>query len=291
MKYLEVNKVLNIVKNNTELYRVILMFTSLVCSALLYNIFLFPLNLVTGGTPGIATITKYTHNIDPAITLFILSTITAILSFIFLGFKRTIGSLIAGSIILPLLVELTTNIYTLFDFSNTDTLMLVIFAGVLSGVSNGLMYKSGYSNGGFPIISQILFEKCQISIALSSLIINITIVIIGGFFFGFTNVLYAIVFLYINNIVLDKVLLGISNNKAFYIITSKEEEIRNYIVDNMNHTITTFAVKGGFLEKKRHVLLVVTPSREYYNLNKVIKSIDKQAFFVATNAYEVEGAK
>ena len=113
----------------------------------------------------------------------------------------------------------------------------------------------------------------------------------GGFFFGFTNVLYAIVFLYINSIVLDKVLLGISNNKAFYIITDKEDEIRDYIVNNMQHTMTTFEVKGGFLEKRRNVILVVTPSREYYHLTETLKSIDKDAFFVATDAYQVEGAK
>ena len=59
----------------------------------------------------------------------------------------------------------------------------------------------------------------------------------------------------------------------------------------MHHTITAFEVKGGFLEKEKHALLVVTPTREYYNLNKVIKKLDKNAFFVATNAYEVEGAK
>ena len=277
--------------NNPELDRILLMLVSIICSALLFNIFLFPLNLVTGGNQGIATITKYTHHIDPAVMLFILSTTIAILSFIFLGYKRTIGSLIAGSIILPLLVELTSGIDKYFDFSNTDMLMLVIFAGILSGVSNGLMYRSGYSKGGFPIISQILYEKFKISIALSSFIINMSIVIAGGFFFGFTNVLYAIVFLYINSIVLDKVLLGISNNKAFYIITDKEDEIRDYIVNNMQHTMTTFEVKGGFLEKRRNVILVVTPSREYYHLTETLKSIDKDAFFVATDAYQVEGAK
>ena len=70
-------------------------------------------------------------------------------------------------------------------------LLLVIFAGVISGAANGLMYKTGYSNGGLPIISQILFEKKQISIAKSSLVINIAIVLLGSLFFGTTNTLYA----------------------------------------------------------------------------------------------------
>ena len=64
---------------------------------------------------------------------------------------------------------------------------MVLLAGILSGVANGLMYKSGYSNGGFPIVSQILYEKHNISISKSSLVINVTIVLIGAYFFGITN--------------------------------------------------------------------------------------------------------
>ena len=90
---------------------------------------------------------------------------------------------------------------------------------------------------------------------------------------------------------MDKVLLGISNNKAFYIVTEKEEEVKEYIINNLNHTITIFNVTGGFSEKKGKVILTVIPSREYYYMTEGIKQIDKNAFFVVTDAYQVEGAK
>ena len=90
---------------------------------------------------------------------------------------------------------------------------------------------------------------------------------------------------------MDKVLLGISKNKAFYIITTKEDEIKKYIIEILNHTVTTFNVKGGFLSNKRRVLLAVVPTREYYKLTEGIKKIDNEAFFVVTDAYQVEGAK
>ena len=153
------------------------------------------------------------------------------------------------------------------------------------------MYKTGYSNGGFPVISQILFEEKQVPISKSSLAINVSIVLVGAYFFGITNALYAIIFLYINGIVLDKVLLGISNNKAFYIITSKDDEIKEYIIETLKHNVTTFEVKGGFLDKNRKVMLTVIPSREYYRVTEGIKEIDKDAFFVVTDSYTVEGAK
>ena len=270
--------------------RILLMGVSLLLSAVLYNVFLLPLNLVTGGTNGIATITKYVYDINPACMIFILSIACAIFSLMYLGVKRTIGTLVA-SVIYPLLVQITSPLNNIMSGEPVDVLLMVLFAGVLSGIANGLMYKTGYSNGGFPVVSQILFEKKHISVAKSSLVINVSIVLVGALFFGTTNALYAIIFLYINNIVLDRVLLGINNNKAFYIITKEEEKIKEYIVKTLGHNVTTFEVKGGYLDKDRKVILSVIPSREYYKVTEGIKEIDDTAFFVVTDSYQVEGAK
>ena len=282
--------ILEVIRKKKKLYRILLMGASLLVTAILYNVFLLPLSLVTGGTNGVATITHYLYGINPAIMLLLLSIACAILSLMYLGPKRTAGTLVA-SVVYPLLVQLTSPLTALISQSNTDMLLMVLFAGVLSGIANGLMYKTGYSNGGFPVISQILFEERQIPVGKSSLAINIAIVIVGAYFFGITNALYAIIFLYINSIVLDKVLLGISNNKAFYIITEEEKKVKEYIIKKLNHNVTTFEVKGGFLDKNRKVILTVIPSREYYRVTEGIKEIDKDAFFVVTDSYTVEGAK
>lgn len=283
------NNIIETIKSKNKISRVILMIISMVLNAILYNLFLLPLNMVTGGTPGIATITHYVYGINPSIMIFILSLACVIISFLYLGKERTMGTLLA-LFTYPILVQLTSPLNKVVS-DNPDILLLVIFAGVISGVANGLMYKTGYSNGGLPIISQILFEKKKISISKSSLFINVLIVLIGSFFFGTTTALYAIIFLYINNIVLDKVLLGISYNKAFYIITSKEQEIKDYILDTLGHDVTVFDVKGGFMEQKRKVLMTVVPSREYYRVTEGIKEIDPKVFFTATDSYQVEGGK
>lgn len=282
--------ILTTITKKKKLKRIFLMGISLLLSAVLYNVFLLPLNLVTGGTNGIATITNYVYDINPAFMILLLSIACAIFSLMYLGIKRTIGTLIA-SIVYPLLVHLTSPLNNIMGNEPVDVLLMVLFAGVISGIANGLMYKTGYSNGGFPVVSQVLFEKKHISVAKSSLVINVSIVLVGALFFGTTNALYAIIFLYINNIVLDRVLLGINNNKAFYIITKEEEKIKEYIIKTLGHNVTTFEVKGGYLDKDRKVILSVIPSREYYEVTEGIKEIDESAFFVVTDSYQVEGAK
>lgn len=278
------------VKKKHIIVRTIMIIVSLFISSLAYNLFLLPTNLVAGGANGISIIIKHVYKIDPSITIFIVLVICNILSFIFLGKERTIGTLFA-TILYPIFVEITSIFTNKITIDTTDLFLVVIFTGILTGIASGLMYKTGYSNGGLPVISQILYKYYKIPIAKSNLVLNSIVVIIGGIYFGWTMVMYAIILLYINSIIIDKVLLGISNNKAFYIITKEDKKVKDYIINVMHHSVTTFDVKGAFLEKKRRVLLTVIPSREYYRVTEGIKLIDKEVFFLATDAYQVEGGK
>lgn len=278
------------IKDKKELKRILMLIFSLFFSAIVYNLFLLPVNLVTGGAGGIATITNYVYDIDPALMILVISLTCALLSFMYLGPKVTAVTLLA-SLLYPFFVELTEPLVDIIQIDYSDMFIITIFAGVLNGIANGIMYKTGYNNGGLPVISQILEKYHKIPIATTSAIMNTTVVLIGGLFFGWTNVMYAIILIYLNTIIINKVLLGISNNKAFYIITSEEDKIREYIIKTLGHSVTVFDVKGGFLNKKEKVVLTVVPTREYYRVTEGIKTIDKDAFFVVTDSYEVVGGK
>ena len=79
-----------------------------------------------------------------------------------------------------------------------DLLVISIFIGFAGGVCNGLLYKTGFSNGGLPIISQIIYDKFKIPIGKTNFVINTIIVLIGGYYFGITMIMYAIIINYIN---------------------------------------------------------------------------------------------
>lgn len=282
--------ILKKINRNHLLKRYIMLFISLLISAIIFNLLIVPTNIVTGGVNGISIILKSLYNFSPAIVMLIISLILLLFSFMYLGVERTSGS-IASAFLYPFLVELTSKLPLYLHIATDDLLLVSIVIGVVGGFANGLMYKTGFSNCGLPIISQILYKEFKIPISKSNLIINSIIVIIGGMFFGFTMAMYALIILYINSFMLDRVILGVSKNKAFYIITKEDELVKKYIIEKLNHKVTIFNVKGGFLKRKRNVLLTVVPTRDYFIVTEGIKNIDQDAFFLACDAYEVEGGK
>lgn len=278
------------IKKKSILRRIITLVIALFVLSLVYNLFLLPTGLVAGGVNGIAIITNYVYGIDSSIMIFLVSSACLLFSFMYLGKERTLGSLLA-TFIYPLFIKITNLMTQNITLNYEDTFLMIIFAGIIGGLANGFIYKTGFSNGGLPIISQILDKYFKIPVTKSGMVINSIIIIIGSFFFGWTMLMYAIILVFINNLMIDKVLLGISKNKAFYIVTSKEQEIREYIVNKLHHTTTVFDVKGAFFEKKRKVLLLVVPTRDYYKVTEGVKLIDPEVFFVVEDAYEVKGGK
>lgn len=282
--------ILKKINKNHLLKRYFMLFISLLISAIIFNLFIVPTNIVTGGVNGISIILKNLYNFTPSIVILIISLILLLFSFIYLGLERTSGTIISA-FLYPFLVQITSKLPIYLNIATDDLLLVSIVIGVVGGFANGLMYKTGFSNCGLPIISQILYKELRIPISKSNLIINTIIVLIGGLFFGFNMVMYALIILYINSFMLDRVILGVSKNKAFYIITKEDELVKKYIIEKLKHNVTIFNVKGGFLERKRQVLLTVVPTRDYFAVTEVIKTINKDAFFLACDAYEVEGGK
>ena len=48
-------------------------------------------------------------------------------------------------------------------------------------------------------------------------------------------------------------MIGISQSKSFYIVTDKDTEVKDYILNKLNHGVTVLDVKGGYSKEKKKV--------------------------------------
>lgn len=273
-----------------RLKRYFQLFLGLIIVALAFNLFILPNNIVCGGVTGISIILTHLFGWQPSIIILVLDVILLIISYFALGKKTTAGSVL-GSILLPILIQATSFITNYATIDTNQILLSALFGGAVYGLGAGLIFKAGFTTGGTDIINQIISRYCHTSMG-SAMIWSDGLIVVGGvFFFGVTKLMYAMIVLYLISLITDKVLLGISSSKAFYIIAEKDEEIEQYIMSDLNHGVTIFDARGGFTKEKQKVLMCVVPTNEYFKLKEGIHMIDKDAFFVVTDAYEVFGGE
>lgn len=253
-----------------------------------FTVFFSQYNIVTGGSAGLSLIIKEFININSSFFVFIFSAVILLIGLILLGKDNTIKT-IFGVIIFPIFMEFTSIFPDIFNFQIPSLFLTIFLGGIIMGLGNGLILKSGYSTGGFQTIYQILYKYLGLSIGKSTMWINGILIVISGFFFDFTNVLYALIGLYVSSIITDKVMLDISASKTFYIVTDKYKEINEYISQTLGHSVTIMDGRGGYSNENKKVLLCAIPTREYFTAKHVIKDIDKNVFFLITDTYEIKG--
>ena len=261
----------------------------IILTAIAYNLFMLPSQVVYG-VGGIGVMFKKLFNLEPSVVILIGSVILLILSFILLGKDKTKNSVV-GSLLYPVFVSLTSWVPKYVDLKGADPILIVVFGAVIMGFGLGLIFKSGFTTGGTDILNQIVSKYFKISLGTAMFFTDGIIIASSVFVFGWTKLMYSVISLYIISIMTDKVILGISQSKAFYIITDHETDIKRYITNTLNHGVTVLDGRGGYTGNNQKVIMFIVPTKEYFMVKEGILQIDPNAFFIVTDAYEVSGAR
>ena len=71
----------------------------------------------------------------------------------------------------------------------------------------------------------------------------------------------------------DKVILGISQCKAFYIVTDHESEVKRFIIDHLSSGVTVLDGRGGYTGNNQKVIMCIIPTKDYFLAKEGILSI------------------
>ncbi len=255
--------------------------------AFVFNLFFLRYNIVCFGISGLSIVfDKY--GVNPSIFIMIANIVLLIIAYFVLGFDSAKNQLV-GALIYPVFIEITKFITDKIDLGNTEMVVIALLGGVLAGVGYGLIYKSNFSTGGTDVIIEIICKYLKISMGTSGLIVNGIIVAFGKIAFSWSTVLYAIFVSYLISIFTDKVLLGISRSKAFYIVTNKgiDDTVKNYLLSIDGVGATVIDAEGGYSSDSQTLLLAVVPTRSYFIVKDGLREIDKDIFFLVCDSYEV----
>ena len=257
--------------------------------AISYNLFFSPCDLDTGGISGLAIVIKKLFFINESIFIFIMNFLLLILSYIILG-KELTKNTILGSILLPFFINFTENINQFIVIANLDPLLITLLGGVISGIGYGMLFKNNFTSGGTDILNQIAEKKFKIPMNLSMIYIDGLIVLLGGFIFGVESFLYSVIALLLISNISNKTIIGMNQNKVFYIQTEQYKKVIAYLTKELHYDVTIFEMQGGFSEKKKKLILCSVKTNDYYKVKTALNYIDHQIFITITENYELLNA-
>lgn len=249
-----------------------------------FNVFLLPNEVASGGVSGISTILKGVFGWEPGLVQYAFNIPLFIAGVIFLG-KQFGARSLAGTLTLPLFVILTSG----WEPATLNPLLGALFGGISVGVGLGIVFRGNASTGGTDLAAQIITKYTGLTLGTSVMLIDGLIVLSAALVFDVEKGLYALIGLFVTTKTIDIIQLGFSQSKMVYIITNKQEEIRDAIYTEINRGVTKLPAVGGYTDAEKPILLVVVYQTEFSRLKHVIKAVDPSAFVIVSDAYEVLG--
>ncbi|MER2260613.1 MAG: YitT family protein [Psychrobacillus sp.] len=249
-----------------------------------FNVFLLPNQVASGGVSGISTILKGVFGWEPGLVQYAFNIPLFISGLIFLGARFGIKSLV-GTLVLPAVVLLTAG----WEPWTFNPLLGALFGGITVGLGLGIVFRGGASTGGTDLAAQIITKYTGFSLGRSVLLIDGLIVLSAAVVFDIEQALYALIGLFVTTKTIDIVQLGFSQSKMIYIITNKQDEMRDAIYKEIDRGVTKLPAYGGYTNEEKSILMVVAYQTEFTKLKQVVQIIDPTAFVIVSDAYEVLG--
>lgn len=241
------------------------------------NTFVHTAELLPGGFTGITLLLqeiflKYAGVKIPFVVFYWgLNIIPAAICFKYVGKRFTILSIwaiIASGFLTDVLPGLSVT---------NDTLLCTVFGGIVNGVAISLCLLAGATSGGTDFISIYVSEKTGRSIWNHIFIMNVVVLGIFGFLFGWSHALYSIIFQFASTQILNT-LYKRYQKSTLLIITEKPDELVKTIRETTGHDATLFKGEGCYTGAERNMLYTVISSDAEEKLIRQIKKTDSMAF-------------
>lgn len=249
-----------------------------------YPWFLVPNHIAPGGLTGLSTVLNYLFQWPVGITSLIMN-----IPLFLIGYRTMGRGFAARSLIATVLFSLLIDLLPLPPMTE-NPLLGALFGGVLLGVGLGLIFRGGATTGGTDMVARVIHERFRhISVGAILFTIDCIVVLLAALYIQVEYALYAFISLYVSAKLINVVLDGLTTEKACYIISEKNKEIKQGIMQELDRGTTVLNGEGGFSGQARPVLLCVVSAQEVVRLKTIVRRTDSQAFVFISDAHEVLG--
>jgi len=252
--------------------------------AVAYPLFLVPNHIAPGGLTGIATVLNFLFQWPVGTVSLLLNIPLFLIGYRSMGRVFAFRSLFA-TVLFSLLIDLIP-----MPAMTADPLLGAVFGGVLLGAGLGLILRGGATTGGTDMAARMVHSRFQhISVGALLFVIDCLVVLMAGVTIEAEYALYAFVSIYVSSKLVDMVMMGLTHDKACYVISSEYEAIKKALIVEMDRGVTMLHAEGGYSGQNRPILLCVLSAQEVGRLKSIVRAADEAAFVFISDAHEVLG--
>jgi uncharacterized membrane-anchored protein YitT (DUF2179 family) len=244
-----------------------------------------PYRFAGAGLSGIALLTRYVFDISPA---WVIAGGNVLL--LAWGWRVLSPRFVLWTLYVSLLASGAVAFFEFFSYPLlANTFLAALLAGVCSGIGMGLVFRVGGSTGGTDVLVAAARKRWGVDVGMFSFYINTAILFLSWFAVDLEQLLMGGVLLYVESVTIDSVMKSFDRRKQVTVITSKMDEVKRYIIEEMEKGATIVRGEGAYTGTERPMIMVVLNRRQAMELKLFTVSLDPNAFIIMADVAEVVG--
>lgn len=251
--------------------------------------FMIPNRFLDGGVTGISILLHELYHVNISLLVILLNLI-----FIYLGYKKIGKTFAIQTCIAVILLSLGLWFININPIT-TDKLLIAIFGGLLIGAGVGLVIRGGGVIDGAEVIAVFTRRKVGFSNSEIIMLINCLIFAVAAFKFGLETAMYSVITYFTATRATNYVVDGIEEFTAMNIISSQEDEVKNFLVNELGKGITVYKGERGYLpgsfdiKTDCQIIVTIVTRLEIKQIQDALRDIDPTAFVYVQSIREASG--
>lgn len=254
--------------------------------AFAYNLFFINYGIVPNGIYGVGALISYETGYSPALFLIIVNILLMLIS-LFVIKPQKVKKYLWSTLLIPFFIFVTDFLAQYIYFYDLEKVMVLIVGSFLTGLGYSMIFKAGQNVGGIDILQELIDSGAEYKNKIFSYIFEFIVLVATIKILGFESMIYSLIVIIIVRYMATRSKIGVSSSKTFYIITTKEQEVKKYILEELKHDLTEFNTKGGYSHNNSKIIMTAIDTKEYYALKEGILLIDPKAFISIIDSFEV----
>lgn len=248
--------------------------------------FLVPSHTAVSSISGLAIVLSNLIPLSVSEITFILNIGLLVVGFILCGPEFGYKT-VYTSIMLPAFMKLyeviLPNNQSLTGDQSLDVLAYILVVSV--GLS--VLFNRNASSGGLDIVAKIMNKYLHMEIGKAMSMAGMCVALSSGLVYDSKTVVLSVIGTYFNGIVLDYFIFGQNEKKRVCIISKKEEEIREFILNTLHSGATIYTAKGAYDMKERSEIIAIVDKQEYQKLMRFMEATDPDAFITMYSVSDI----
>ena len=220
-----------------------------------------------------------------AITM-ILNVLLLIIGFFTCGKEFGIKT-VYTSIMLPLFLGLFEFIFpentSMTGSQELDVLCYILVVSI--GLS--ILFNRNASSGGLDIVAKIMNKYLHMELGKAMSLSGMCVALSAALVYDKKTVVLSILGTYFNGIILDHFIFNHNIKRRVCIITEKEAELRQFILNDLHSGATIYESIGAYNMQKRNEIITIVDKSEYQKLMNYMSHEDPLAFITVYNVSDM----